>query len=476
MARLEKFRGTDSLPGVRRPQVVADTAVGAATQNLGAQIRQSAKQINQLGQLLAKRQDETDTLELDRARRKFEAGLRQKETRERQARQLGATGFTEIMLGHFEADGQAAIDAQPERLQARLAGDLESQRDLQANRFAALEYEDNLQYFRDGLAEALQAQVANIDEDPGSVETGQAALSALLDRSPLGRSEREIFMQATKHTLGEAWMRTLPPQRRLDLLDGSRAGDGSNADPETPGSLSALPFPTRDRLRVEALDELSGTEVRETAELAARIKTERSGFDPQLIEASQVLPPESKTQLRALMADERLKEEDELAALGWARSPAPGNPHSEGDRRLADRAFLRLTAKGTDPDIAAQVLFRNKRVVPKAFTNEVLNQVRSQVPERVREGYERLGTLAEVGGPSFRFAAGESHLQDSLAKWRILTEVAGHDADEAARKLASANDPAIRDRLSGQSRHLPESDAETVLELLASQPSLDGLG
>ncbi|MEO1115124.1 MAG: hypothetical protein AAFY05_22440, partial [Pseudomonadota bacterium] len=48
MARLQKFSGAQALAGVGNPRVVADTAVGAATAELGPQIGRSVAAVGEL--------------------------------------------------------------------------------------------------------------------------------------------------------------------------------------------------------------------------------------------------------------------------------------------------------------------------------------------------------------------------------------------------------------------------------------------
>lgn len=356
MARLVKFSGTGTLPEVRRPPVVADTAVGAATETLGRQIRQSAGQAGQLGQLLRRRQEQIDRLEVSRAVRQLDAGLKQKETTERQALQPGAAGFTETMLAHFKQDGEQVIVAQPKRLQARLAKDLETQRDLYADRFAALEYAETLKYFRAGIAETAQAQAAEIEQNPGALETALGSIAELVEHSPLPEDERRRLLHTSTDMLVESWAKTLPPEQVLALLDEGSSGDGTDplasqalafpAGQEMRGKMQGLSSRARARLLGSARDEMAVEEIRESEEIADRIAAEGSGFDPEVIHASRYLAPSRKKHFLDLLDRQVRKEEASLAALDWVQEPAHGDPNSKSDQVFADRAFSRLTAKG----------------------------------------------------------------------------------------------------------------------------------
>jgi lambda repressor-like predicted transcriptional regulator len=492
LARLLKFSGTGNLPDVRRPPVVADTAVGAATETLGRQIRQSAGQVGRLGQLLRRRQEQIDRLEVNRAVRQLDAGLKQKETAERQALPPGAVGFTETMLAHFKKDGEQVIATQPKRLQARLAKDIETQRDLYANRFAALEYAEALKYFRDGITETVQAKAAEIEQSPGALETALGSISELVEHSPLPEDERRRLLNTSADMLIETWAETLPPEQVLALLDEGNGGEGTDslasqataspAGQETPSKMQGLSSQARARLSGSARDEMAVAEIRESEEIAERIVAEGRGFDPQVIHASRNLAPSRKKHFLDLLDKQVRKEEDGLAALEWAHNSAPGDPFSKADRMVADSAFRRLTAKGGDPDQIARSLLRNKGLLPDAYAAGLLNQLRSREPDNVRSGFEKLSVASEIDPVSLRSGRSGARLWDELAKWRVLTQSQALGPDEASVKLARMNDPAVRTAVTdqlvsgNQAGRLPVIDPDDLLGLMAARLLSDQAG
>ncbi len=95
MARLQKFNGADSLPGVGSPQVVADTAVGEAAAGLGQQIRRLAGAFGDLAETAAQRRRRIEDFQVQMAQREFDARLKERAAEEQQQAQPGGFGFTE---------------------------------------------------------------------------------------------------------------------------------------------------------------------------------------------------------------------------------------------------------------------------------------------------------------------------------------------------------------------------------------------
>ncbi|MDN3720114.1 hypothetical protein QW131_15255 [Roseibium salinum] len=118
MARLEKFSGAQSLPGVGNPQVVADTAVGAATAGFGRQIRQSADEIGglvddahkarqaRLARLAREQQEQADRFAVVAAGLKLRRKLTGMQPEEQHKLRPGAIGHTEAMLAKLEKGAQ----------------------------------------------------------------------------------------------------------------------------------------------------------------------------------------------------------------------------------------------------------------------------------------------------------------------------------------------------------------------------------
>lgn len=491
LARLRKFKGPDGLPNVRRPAVVADTAVGQATEAFGRQIQRSARQAGELGDLLLKRQAEFDALEREVVKARVDARVREKEAEERENLQPGAVGYADTMSSHYAQVRQDATLAQPERLQLQLARDFDAQDDHYATRFATSEYLEGQRFLRRRLDELLQVQTASVTENPNGLEGAIAKFTTLVDAVTLPTAAKESIRQAGQNSLVETWIRTLEPHSRLVHLErGGGKGDGAepSAD-ETVNDISQvrrnlvrdLPPPTRNRLREEAQVEIVFAEHREGEELVRRIISEAGGFDPDEVDQNQVLGPESKRRLRRIWEKQAAKTGMNQIAVRWSREAATGNPYSSKDRELSDLAFRYLRARGGEAKQAAKALLRDKRVLPDTYAEGLMKDMRGTDATVLQAAYEDLSGVSQIDPGAIPTGSAGARLQDSLLKWDLLTNRIGFSPAEAAEKLAKVNDPNLRrtlnDRLSGATEDLLANQHGTrfLLERISAQkPLFDG--
>ncbi|GAB4512954.1 MAG: hypothetical protein Tsb0019_10000 [Roseibium sp.] len=477
MARLEKYKGAQRLADIRRPQVAADTAVGEATAGLGRQVRQSAGRAAQLGQLLKKRQAQIDRFETQRALRKIDQGVKQREREQLQSLAPGAGGFTEAMLGFLESEAADAEEMLPGHMRARVREELGSRSAAYSMRFAAIEHAERQRYFRTGLAEAAEMLRAGVEARPEAVDEAVAELAGLIDSSALPEDERAALALSGATAIREAWVRTLPPRYRLSLfraLDTEDVEPGSVAErplPEDVERVKDLPRHTVRRLSVEARDAIAVSVLEEEDRIAAQITSQRSGFDPKAIERSHVLPADGKSRLQALLKAELSREEDELAALDWAGKAISSDAASAADLRRADRAYQRMTQKGAEPDAVARSVLQIKKLLPPAYASGLRNYLESMDPATVGKAHETLADLYRSEPAALQAGPLGGALSDSRTRWRIFTELRGMSAEEASSNLAAANDPGRR--LSLEDRYLSRAvvretaDARAILTLLA---------
>lgn len=473
---------------MRRPAVVADTAVGQATEAFGRQIQQSARQAGQLGDLLLKRQAEFDALEREVVKARVDARIREKEAEERETLQPGAIGYADTMLSHYAQARQDAIASQPERLQLQLAQDFDERDDHYATRFATGEYHASQRFLRERVDELLQVQTALVSENPSELDDAISKFTTLVDAVTIPGSAKEFIRQAGQNSLVETWIRTLEPHRRLVQLE-ERNRKKEAVDPlagETVGDIAqvrgnqvqVLPTATRDRLREEARVEIVLAEHREGEELASRIISEGGGFDPDEVDQNQVLESESKKRLLRLWEKQAAKAEMNQNAVRWSREAATGNPYSGKDRELADHAFRYLRARGGDAKQAAKALLRDKRVLPDTFAEGLMKDMQGTDAAVLQAAYEDLSGVSQIDPGAIRPGAAGIRLQDSLLKWELLTNRFGFSPAEAAKKLAKVNDPNLRrnldDRLSAESKGETASQHGTrfILERLSAQKPL----
>jgi len=488
LARLTRFRGPNTLPDVRRPQVVADTAVGKATETLGRQIGQSSRDVVRLGRLLNKRQEGLDALTREKAKLELDKKLKETEAFERQAHQPAGAGFTETMLAHYVREGQAVIEAQPERLRPQLAAELEQQRALYAKRFAAAEYGASQNFVRSGIDEIIESQKALVAEDPASVDLALERVVRVLGSAALPDSVTRALQSSSRDTLIETWFKSFAPETRLELIEQAEKTDEDldATQPTTAASskggsrVRELTPAARGRLKAEAQADLAIAEIRESEELAGLIASEGSGFDPQMIRQSSRLDPAHKRQLLTLLDGQLQRDQTELAAIDWLRNPGAADQRSPTDRERADRAFQRLKQGGGEPDQLARQMLRRKGVLPETYAAGLASELHSTNAAVLQSAHETLSALAQIEAEPIRSGLNGRVLEDGLRKWRVLVELRGLDAPQAARKLALANDPDRRKGLESELTADPvrmggaQLDAQHLLARLAGHELAGG--
>ncbi|MBO6858485.1 hypothetical protein [Roseibium sp.] len=227
MATFDKYRGTNSLPGVRQPQVIADTAVGQATEGFGRQIQQSAGQLGQLASLAQKRQEQIDDFERKKGWLQFEGQFAQKELDAQTNLQPGAAGYTERMQSQFNEDASKFIESLPESARAQAQLDVEDLRNRYQDRFAKTELKERTRYFQEGVAESTDQIAKNIRANPNTYEESLAYGRQIITESGLPTIEKEAAIKSWERMASIAWFETLPASERANLVGASTVDAGS---------------------------------------------------------------------------------------------------------------------------------------------------------------------------------------------------------------------------------------------------------
>jgi len=227
MARFEKFTGAQTLPGVRRPTVVADTAVGQATEALGRQIQHSAGQVGHLAQTIQKRRHEIDDFQRKKGWLDFEGQFAQKELEAQTNLQPGAAGYTESMLEQFNTDAGKFIEGLPESVRAQAELDVANLRNRYADRFSKTELQERTRYFRQGIAEGSDQLTKGIRANPISYDEALEHGRQLINESGLPEIEKQSALQSWERMASLAWAETLPATERARLFGPSSVDAGS---------------------------------------------------------------------------------------------------------------------------------------------------------------------------------------------------------------------------------------------------------
>ncbi|MEO1027591.1 MAG: hypothetical protein AAFX02_00910 [Pseudomonadota bacterium] len=225
MARLERYSGTQNLPNVRRPGVVADTAVGQATAALGGQIQRSGAQAGQLVELAQRRQQQIDTFEGKRAFLKFEGDMAQRETKALQHLQPGAADYTKDLVKQYREDSAAFIEKLPPSIRSQGKLLVQDGENRLRNRASKTELTERSRYFQEGIAEGTNELAKRISADPSAANEWRAEGHELIASSLGTPIEKETAHKAWDRLASLAVFDKLPASVRAAMLPQSGDGD-----------------------------------------------------------------------------------------------------------------------------------------------------------------------------------------------------------------------------------------------------------
>ncbi len=492
MARLQKFSGTRNLPGVGSPQVVADTAVGAATESFGQQVSRSAGEFGSLAETalkhkqktaqpadqsgdldlaVRKRQQQIDDFEAHQIGRQLRSFLNSKAMEERQRQRPGGAGYTEAMLAHLEKGREKALEELPESARARFQQEFDAERDQYAGSFAAVEAAENEKYFQRGLAEEENQLAAEVRENPLRFDEAYRHAATVLKSAPLPARVKEDAYRRMSGKITEAWLGTRPVDEQISALDAELArraggqvppaakGTGKagklhgtakktetvpGEDGETAGRLQMLPDVDLKRLHAGALKKKATASAAEAERIAGRIDAAHGLFEAKEIETNSVLEPHQKLHLLNRLTQAAEEQSMNAKAVDWINSAEAGEAMLPGHRELADRAFVYLDDGETDRDALARGILRAKGVLPKTYVKSLRKGLESRDPQEVGRAYENLTAVAGDGLSADAHGLDTDKLQAAQARWSFLRERHGLTSREAAMRLADANNPERR--------------------------------
>jgi hypothetical protein len=244
MARLQKFNGTQSLPGVGNPQVVADTAVGTAVAGLGRQIGNSADAIGNLAQKAANARDarlkkraeeqqrSADKFEYQKVIAKLDGFLKQQEDERRERSRAGEQNYVEKGLALQQEASRAMLEDLPVSVRPQAEKDIQQHLKHYTNRLAIQEYTDSQTYYVESVAEITSQLADEVSDDPKAYGRAWQTIGNVLETAPMPMSQKEKLLRQGQETLVEAWVGTRPLQEQIDGLTAlknkrqSRGGDG----------------------------------------------------------------------------------------------------------------------------------------------------------------------------------------------------------------------------------------------------------
>ncbi|MET1411645.1 hypothetical protein ABVF61_05225 [Roseibium sp. HPY-6] len=484
MARLQKFSGSQTLPGVGTPQVIADTAVGSATATLGTQISRSAKDIEDLSAVANRfHAERKDTLERDEAKaRSDDLTLRSeiysaKKAAERHqydvlmrlpsaqdsadpARPESAQ-ISEALL-EFMSDNKSRVFADLPEAQKEIF-DAETARGEEQLRYgiAATEADLSKSNYLNGVRESVERASDLVGQFPDSIDEALEQHRNLVEITPLPRGLKRQALRDGQEKLLENWISSLPLNDQIEGLTRLVERGGGSGEPgydEDAGTRSAnrgasqfmerayqLSSQSRNRLLADALRKKAQKSSLEAQTLVERMSSAEEPFDPEEITRSANLDTHTKLQLlneyRAALDDRSGK----LSAIEWSLSSEPGDGLGHNDQAKADLAYSHLVSGEDDPGTLALGVLRTKGILPRRFENALVRNLQSPHSNEVVRAVEFLSAFERSGsGPAVPADAGD-RLRAATLKSNVLQSRFGLEPVETAELLARSNQRQTRD-------------------------------
>jgi hypothetical protein len=492
MARLLKFNGSQSLPGVGNPQVVADTAVGEAVAGFGRQIGNSADAIGNLAQKAAnardarlkkraeEQQQSADNFEYQKVIPKLDAFLKQQEDERRERSRAGEQNYVEKGLALQQEASRAMLEDLPVSVRPQAEKELQQHLKYYTNRLAIQEYTDSQTYYVESVAEITSQLADEVSDDPEAFGRAWQTIGNTLESAPMPVSQKEKLLRQGRETLAEAWVSARPLQDQIDGLTAlknkrqSTGGDGfetdpaatenqdrrgkkaGETDPEKATEASSifdqraqlLPQHTQEKLLVEAFRKKAAAAVQEEERLVAQIGENPLATNPQEIHDSGFLDAHQKKRMLDTLRNQIREQELDLEAVDWVGGSEKGDPLSQEHNDRLERAFVFLTMDETDRNALAKRLLAAKGILPRSFANELLADLNGQDPDKMVQAHEKLAAIFDIAPRPLRHAGNTpGDLEDAQAKWRLLTDTFGRNHKDVAQQLGKANNTERRKNL-----------------------------
>ncbi len=364
MARLLKFNGAQSLPGVGSPQVVADTAVGDALVGLGGQIGSSAEEIGGLMKAAQnaykdpkKKQEPTakqsqrmarpdlearnratqqaiDAIETNKAIFRHVTTVKNNEAAILEKAGPGGVGYTEKALEYYDAEQERLASTLPENVTRPLRNVLSDRRANYLNRSAAQENAENQNYLRREYDETLVHFQNQVLEDPESLDDALLEVRNLAAIMPLPATEKAKKTKTFTEKLTETWVGTRPLDEQIAGLTKLKAGR------EPPGERS---------LREKSGPGISGpvsvrSEAQGVAVSSGDEENSKTHTPTEFEVRARVLPPQTQNRLlagakkkkaaKALQEEQQIRDRIDTAPDMVDTAEIESNVHLEPHQKL----------------------------------------------------------------------------------------------------------------------------------------------
>ncbi len=462
MATLARYSGTRQLPGVRRPQVIADTAVGEATAALGRQIQQSAAQVGELARarseaeerhqkkIQAAHQYQIDHFEGTKRLVAFNASVPQIEAEARKNTKPGGAGYVAGVAEAYDNEAKQVIANTPPSARPIIQRGLVAQRPQVIARAEKSERLQRVQHYRDGVAEVAATTGASITADPATYDAAFGVCAQAISESGLAPTEKEVLLGSVKREMQLKFAEGQPAKERAKYSAVVEDANGNSEDQPDQGLAPDI-LERTDALTPKDMAEIGKKGQRDLISAAAdkqdryaqQIDTNLQDVDPDQIRNDPDLNETQKDrvlQRHAAAMEERDKEIDAVALVSTKGRLNPVDPEARGQ---VDRAWKVIGPNSPNPEASLAELVRNKGVIPELAIKEIEAGLEGRDWQQVLAAYGRASMLVDLDEVALTGSGYAETLKEAKSKWQFYTVKSGFSPEKAAQRLAAANDTDI---------------------------------
>ena len=429
MARLQKFSGTQALPGVGSPQVVADMAVGSATADLGPQIARSFADLGELTKAAlthkaskkelavrerhAARAEDLIKRKNDFAGKKAAEALgvevRGKLAERRSSPSEALVPLADEMVTFMQSNGDKIWNALPEAQKPSFDTATKLEEDQLRTEIATAESSEDTRYFLDGIKQTIDIAVETVSLQPNRIDQVFEQVLDLVDTAALPGHLKEQSIQDAGREILEAWVQAHPHETQIAELsklqaqepneavsDPTRAnanGTGNEGQTEFATRAGALPEASRNRLLATALKQRTETALVEQARIAERIDIVPEQVDPWEIAGNALLENRARLQLLSRFREAVDAHSRSVSALDPLEDSGSSASRPKGDQGLLSDAFSHLNDGKIDAAIFTRGIAVSTSSLQGTAGKILIRALASEDSEEVAQAFTTLSLL-----------------------------------------------------------------------------------
>ena len=236
----------------------------------------------------------------------------------------------------------------------------------------------------------------------------------------------------------------------------------ANLDPQIQDLFSSLTYDDLTKLEKGAVSQIANEQTADNDAIRLEIEKDPTSVTEDDILSSNISDADKASRLSQLRTGLARVQTEQQAAL-WGMSSAKANPLDPDDRKRAETFYSARVQSGIEPRAAGESIAEAKGIIPKSYTNYVLNGVNSRSANDASNAAWLAYRLQQNFPQAVAGAEGGSKLSDAAASYDYFKNQLGLDDAEIGRKFVEMNDPEAQQR------------AETILKAPATKEEMKGV-